>query len=147
MERRTFLKRSIKYFFAFLGLSSLLSLTFLYPSKIKKKEISFFDILNEEEIPKKGVKRVYYEYEIKGRIVSSKAYLAITEGGLAAFSPVCSHLGCLVNWDINREEFLCPCHGGRYNMDGEVIAGPPTAPLTRLPLEIKDGRVFVGLKV
>ena len=88
-----------------------------------------------------------FAYEIEGRKVHAKAFVVSSGAGLMALSPVCSHLGCLVNWNSHRREFLCPCHGGRYTMTGAVIGGPPPAPLTRLPFEIKDGKMYVGIAV
>jgi Rieske Fe-S protein len=46
-----------------------------------------------------------------------------------AFSATCTHLGCQVHWDLDGRRFLCPCHGGAYDVDGRVIAGPPPRPL------------------
>jgi Rieske Fe-S protein len=45
----------------------------------------------------------------------------------------CTHLGCRVNWDAVRDGFTCPCHGSRYDHDGNVAAGPATRPLSRIP--------------
>jgi cytochrome b6-f complex iron-sulfur subunit len=48
---------------------------------------------------------------------------------LRAFNATCTHLGCLVKWDQAGQRFVCPCHGGLYNSDGKVTAGPPPAAL------------------
>ena len=61
--------------------------------------------------------------------------------GLAALGTTCSHLGCGVSWNGVRKAFLCPCHGGVYGPGGEVLAGPPPKPLTRLPLVVSGGRL------
>ena len=61
--------------------------------------------------------------------------------GLAALGTTCSHLGCGVSWNAARKAFLCPCHGGVYNAEGVVQAGPPPKPLTRYPLVVSGGRV------
>jgi Rieske Fe-S protein len=63
--------------------------------------------------------------------------------GLAALSSTCTHLGCSVRWDAASRLFRCPCHGGTYRPDGTVAGGPPPAPLARLPIEIRAGRVWV----
>ncbi len=42
-----------------------------------------------------------------------------------ALSATCSHLGCRVRWDAPKKQYLCPCHGGVYDRDGKVVAGPP----------------------
>ena len=60
-------------------------------------------------------------------------------------SAKCSHLGCTVAWDEEREEFRCPCHGGRFASDGSVLGGPPPAPLERIEAELRGGDVYVKL--
>ena len=70
-----------------------------------------------------------------------------THEKLTVLSATCSHLGCLVNYSKEKGEFLCPCHGGRYDLSGKNIAGPPPAPLGRIPAKIKNGMVLVGIKV
>jgi len=46
------------------------------------------------------------------------------------FSATCTHLGCQVLWDSSKKNFRCPCHGGVYDANGQVIGGPPPRPLT-----------------
>ena len=73
------------------------------------------------------------------RNITTRAYLIAGENDeIRALSPVCTHLGCMVRWDKIKQEFHCPCHGGKYNMFGQVIAGPPPAPLTSLPVRRSD---------
>ena len=55
-----------------------------------------------------------------------------------AFSATCTHLGCQVLWDAPAKRFRCPCHGGAYDAEGRVIAGPPPRPLDRLQARV-DG--------
>jgi len=147
MDRRIFLKRVVKTFFALLGLSFSLFLLYLSPSKVKKKAITFFPVLGEEELPRNGVKRVDFTYENRGRKINTKVFIVMSGSGLFALSPICTHLGCLVNWDYNKKEFICPCHGGTYDMEGNVRKGPPSDPLTRLPLKIREEKVYIGMVV
>lgn len=51
------------------------------------------------------------------------------DGTVLALSNVCSHMQCDVHWDRSLHQFLCPCHGGLYDMDGRNIGGPPPSPL------------------
>ncbi|MDH4185289.1 MAG: Rieske (2Fe-2S) protein [Nitrospinota bacterium] len=51
------------------------------------------------------------------------------EQQIIALSPVCTHLGCVVKWREKEKEFLCPCHGGRFDVKGAVLGGPPPQPL------------------
>jgi cytochrome b6-f complex iron-sulfur subunit len=67
------------------------------------------------------------------------------QGGLKAFSAICTHLGCIVEWDQSRQFILCPCHDGRFNaVNGAVISGPPPAPLPQLALTVEEDAVYVS---
>ena len=50
-------------------------------------------------------------------------------GDLRALANTCSHMQCNVHWDPGRSQFLCPCHGGLYDVDGVNVGGPPPSPL------------------
>jgi menaquinol-cytochrome c reductase iron-sulfur subunit len=67
---------------------------------------------------------------------------------IIAMSPVCKHLGCTVNWAGDPEEpnqFYCPCHAGRYEKNGQNVAGtPPLGPLDEYEVEEQDGFVLIG---
>ena len=60
-----------------------------------------------------------------------------------AFSVYCSHTGCPIKWVPGAQLFLCPCHGGAFYRDGSVAAGPPSRPLARLPVRVRDGQVEI----
>jgi len=62
-----------------------------------------------------------------------------------ALSLTCTHLGCGVHWEEDAQEFLCPCHGGRFSAVGKVLSGPPPAPLTRYATVVDHGVVYVEL--
>ena len=65
-------------------------------------------------------------------------------GEFIALSAVCTHLGCIVQWQRDKQDFLCPCHGGRYTSDGVVVAGPPPRPLAKLPFSVAGDVITVG---
>jgi nitrite reductase/ring-hydroxylating ferredoxin subunit len=61
--------------------------------------------------------------------------------GIAVISTRCTHLGC--NLRIVGDQLVCPCHGGRFGIDGQVIAGPPPRALPWLVCGVDArGRVF-----
>ena len=62
-----------------------------------------------------------------------------------ALLSTCSHLGCSVGWHSADGLFRCPCHGGTYDEHGEVLAGPPPRPLTRLEVKIENDVCHVRL--
>ena len=56
--------------------------------------------------------------------------------GYRALSAICQHLGCRVHWDDTKQQFRCPCHGGVYDREGRVVAGPPPRGLERLAVRV-----------
>ena len=55
-----------------------------------------------------------------------------------AVNPTCTHIHCTVSWNTAEKSWDCPCHGARYNCDGEVLTGPATKNLTVIDLAQKD---------
>lgn len=53
-----------------------------------------------------------------------------------ALSATCTHLGCQVRWDAAATRFRCPCHGGVFDAQGQVIEGPPPRPLDRIEARV-----------
>jgi Rieske Fe-S protein len=72
---------------------------------------------------------------------------AVTHDGasVATFSDACTHLSCRVNWRDETEVFFCPCHDGAFNVDGEVVAGPPPRPLDQFENRIENGQIQILL--
>jgi cytochrome b6-f complex iron-sulfur subunit len=64
-----------------------------------------------------------------------------------ALSAVCTHLGCLVQWRNAEKDIFCPCHGGRFDLEGKVLGGPPPHPLAPYPVTVVNGDVQVKLSV
>jgi menaquinol-cytochrome c reductase iron-sulfur subunit len=61
-----------------------------------------------------------------------------------AISTRCAHLGCPVRYIQASQKFVCPCHGGIYDIQGKVLGGPPVRPLDRFYTRVVAGRVQVG---
>lgn len=86
------------------------------------------------------------EGEIAGFFVDGVQIAVANVGGtLYAFDDVCTHMQCLVSQgDLEEKVVTCPCHGGQYDVtSGEVLAGPPPAPLKTYPARIEGGSVQV----
>jgi menaquinol-cytochrome c reductase iron-sulfur subunit len=64
--------------------------------------------------------------------------------GFIAISSRCAHVGCPVNWVPAAERFICPCHGGVYDIRGIRTGGPPPRPLDRFYTCLEGGRLEVG---
>lgn len=63
------------------------------------------------------------------------AWVVEVDGQLHAFSTVCPHLGCAVDYDADTGKFECPCHDSAFALDGTHEAGPSPRPLDALELE------------
>lgn len=57
------------------------------------------------------------------------------DGDIHALSPVCTHAGCIVNWNGEEKSWDCPCHGARYDIEGKVLTGPAVRDLEKIELE------------
>ena len=62
-------------------------------------------------------------------------------GGFAALSPICTHLGCVV--EVEGASLVCPCHGSTYTRAGVVVRGPAERALRRFPLAVEPGGALV----
>ncbi|MFD0794204.1 FAD-dependent oxidoreductase [Mucilaginibacter litoreus] len=56
-------------------------------------------------------------------------------GNITALSPTCTHAGCIVNFNAAEKSWDCPCHGGRYDINGKVITGPPRRDLQNIAIQ------------
>lgn len=70
--------------------------------------------------------------------------VSLPDGGYAALSPICTHLGCTV--DLQGSHLVCPCHGSTYERDGAVVRGPAEEPLRRYPVTAANGVVEIELR-
>ncbi len=61
-------------------------------------------------------------------------------GGLHAVSARCTHLGCVVHWNSAERSWDCPCHGSRFDVDGEILHGPASSALEAATLDSDDMR-------
>ncbi len=135
MNRRGFLKLLT----TILGLSALAA--FVYPlfrnllpveSRAKIQAIT----IPESQVPLDATKELM--------IGSTPAILLHTDKGFVAFSRVCTHLGCLVKYNPERHLFICPCHAGMFDLEGNVVSGPPPKPLQKFTVKVEADKLVIG---
>lgn len=56
----------------------------------------------------------------------------------------CTHVGCPVSWSSPAKRFFSPCHGGVFDQEGRVLAGPPPRPLDRYEVKVENGVLYAG---
>lgn len=65
-------------------------------------------------------------------------------GELKAFSALCTHLNCTVQYRSDAQDIYCACHAGRYDLNGVPIAGPPPRPLEEYAVKESRGEIVVS---
>jgi len=67
------------------------------------------------------------------------------DGGFIALSLRCTHLGCSVSWEEDKNRFICPCHSSAFDISGEVLNSPAARALDYYPVLIENGMVKVDI--
>lgn len=112
-------------------------ISFFFPATLEETPSEPVPISPEDELLPNASKTVQF-----GRY---PAIIINTDQGLRAYSAVCTHFACIVKWNPELYEIVCPCHEGYFDpYDGSVISGPPPTPLESLPVNIVDGQIYVG---
>ncbi|MEX1127129.1 MAG: Rieske 2Fe-2S domain-containing protein [Vicinamibacterales bacterium] len=83
-----------------------------------------------------------------GRVVpfgSRPAIVLRTPGGeLRAFTAICTHLDCTVQYRSDLQRIWCACHNGEYDLNGRNVAGPPPRPLEAYDVNVKDDEIVIS---
>lgn len=66
-----------------------------------------------------------------------------SETSVTALSAVCTHVRCILNFDRDRRAIVCPCHDGRFDLNGNVLSGPPPRALPTYEVSQRAGEVYV----
>lgn len=76
---------------------------------------------------------------------SRPAILVRTPAGeLRAFSAVCTHLNCTVQYRADLSEIWCACHNGHFDLNGKNVAGPPPRPLDAYVVNVRGAQIVVS---
>ena len=73
-------------------------------------------------------------------------YVIKSNGQFLALSDICTHQGCEVGWAAADNLFECPCHGSRFDLQGNVSNGPANRPLNQFQTKVVNGRLLVSYK-
>ena len=79
------------------------------------------------------------------KAISEKAVYVTrdSQGQLLVLTSICPHLGCTVPWNKEKKEFICPCHGGTFALDGSRISGPSLRGMDTLQTSVENGQLLV----
>lgn len=97
---------------------------FLSPPEVPEATTSQVEAgaVNDPELVDKGYKIVRFG----GQPV---IVIKVSDTDVRAFSAVCTHLGCIVQYEKDKARIWCACHGGVYDLSGRNVSGPPPRPL------------------
>lgn len=113
------------------------ALTYLWPVTRRGPVGGMVEVGREDDLAVWGAKKI--------SIGESPMILLRTPQSFKAYSAVCTHLGCLVEWSADKRLIECPCHAGFFDVEGRVISGPPPKSLVGHTVRVVDGKIFVKL--
>jgi Rieske Fe-S protein len=123
--------------------------TIVLPS-LKKGVGKWVDLGKADKLSSDDFSMLTYEFMVKDGWVDlpQRGFVwARTDpkAGVKVFSSTCSHLACNVIWNKDTRMFECPCHTGRFNPEGQPVAGPPKKPLLLLAHKMEEDKLLVQI--
>ena len=86
---------------------------------------------------------LYSALSVVGGVVNVQGVFIVRKSTSAyiGLSQICTHAGCTIGFSQGPKEFVCPCHGGVYDLSGNVVSGPPPSPLARYQV-VANGNIL-----
>lgn len=81
---------------------------------------------------------------VRGLPKTDPTYLVIMTGPKIApyaLKPICTHLGCTVEWKADKNRFVCPCHGSQFDEIGRAVQGPAKRPFPLATVIVKQNQI------
>jgi Rieske Fe-S protein len=138
IPRRNFLSRILAAWTGIVVLPALyVVIEYVIPPKLREKLVETLKIGTMRDVVANDAKMVKFN-KTPVMIVKND------EGQIKAFSAVCTHLGCIVEFRSADRKFHCNCHGSVYDYDGKNVSGPAPRPLQSFRVEIRQDTVYVS---
>jgi cytochrome b6-f complex iron-sulfur subunit len=137
MKRRNFLKIAIAAFGSVTAGSfayALVKFLSALPTRIAEANRL---VIRKSDIPSGEAKHFVYR-NVPAVIINRP------EKGFIALSRTCTHLGCLVEYHRIKQRMVCPCHAGNFDLEGNVLSGPPPKSLPLIPFKIEGENIVIG---
>jgi len=77
-------------------------------------------------------------------IQKSQIFIYKKENKLDIYDAHCTHMGCILNFNQAKQQFNCPCHQSRFDIDGTKLRGPANRDLDKIVFKIKSKTLYVG---
>ena len=138
ISRRSFLEGLLKGgLLALFGAAVYPIARYLYPPRGTGSSVSSVVAAKVGELPANAA-RIFPFGNRPGILVHTP------QGELKAFSAVCTHLNCTVQYDDEASVIWCACHNGKYDLNGQVISGPPPRPLDAYQVNVRGDEIVVS---
>jgi len=150
-DRRAFIKTTALCSGAVILCGVPLATYFISPA-LKKGAGKWLDFGAVADLTPDSIEMLPYEFMIKDGwlVLPQRGFVWAkfdSDRNIKIFSSTCTHLACNVIWREEVNAFECPCHSGRFDADGQPIAGPPTKPLAVLEHKVEDDNLMVHLTI
>jgi cytochrome b6-f complex iron-sulfur subunit len=137
-------RKILNWLWAFFGLAGMAEFGWLGVSFMNSRKERNQPVKNESIVVAGPVAQ--FKPATVTAIPQGQFYVACLEdGGFLAISRTCTHLGCSIPWDEEKNQFVCPCHGSTFSLTGEVLTAPAPRPLDIYPVRIENGIVKVDV--
>jgi menaquinol-cytochrome c reductase iron-sulfur subunit len=149
LSRKSFLKLAVA---SLVGVSSLLIgvplIGMLIGSSYQSKKLHFSKLANIDSLSQGQPENINFADMTEDAYIHTAELHNVwvvknSQSDISVYSPICPHLGCRYDWDSGNDQFVCPCHGSVFSLDGKVLAGPSPRPLDTLPTQIENGELYV----
>ena len=119
---------------------------------IGKSIDKWIDLGHVKNLPEDGFDMFSYEFLIKDGwlVIPQRGFVwarMAPNRNIKVFSSTCSHLACNVIWQRETRTFECPCHSGKFDVEGQPVAGPPTRPLKELDYRVEADVLKVHMTI
>ncbi len=151
LDRRAFIKTTVLCSGAVILTGFPLASYFIAPA-LKKATGKWVNFGAVENLSSGSIEMLTYEFMVKDGwlVLPQRGFVWVKidkDHNIKVFSSTCTHLACNVIWQEDANQFICPCHSGRFDSDGKPVAGPPTKPLSVLEHKIEEDKLLVYLNV
>ena len=138
LSRRTFLHYLLKTsVLALFGATIYPIVRYLWPPRGVESSVSTTVAAKRDELASRAAK-IFRFGNRPGILIKTP------QGELKAFSAVCTHLNCTVQYEERAGVIWCACHNGKYDLNGRVISGPPPRPLEAYRVSVRGDEIVVS---
>ena len=137
-SRRSFLSQALTAWTG-LTLAPLIyaAVEYIIPVRFRESVLQAFRVAAVADLPENDARIIRIDKK-------AIAVVKMPGGQVKAFSAVCTHLGCIVQYQSDRKLFHCNCHGSEFDLTGKNVAGPAPVPLHPYRVEIRNTDIFVS---